>query len=124
MLMDKFQSFYTETQNGKRMDILEDLTESYPCITAVVLTFTADGEIVLKDDQCRGTLRDSGIGNKWKSVTKKKTTVLLEDRHTDPVTYDFEIVGNKMRWTMGFSSDIEKDNGDIIKLLVVEFVKA
>ena len=120
----KFFSYYTESQDGKKVDILKDFTEDYPCISTVVLKFTADGKIIVQDDQCRGTLQESGIGTKWKSPAKNKITVLMDDPDIDPVTYDFEIIGTKMRWTMDFSDDSDKDKPDRIRLLVVEYVKA
>ena len=120
----KFSSYYTENQAGKKVDILKGFTEDYPCMTTVVLNFTADGKITVQDDQCRGTLRESGIGTKWKILVKNRITVLMDDPDIDPVTYNFVMIGNKMRWTMDFSDDSDKDKPDGVSLLVVEYIKA
>lgn len=54
---------------------------------------------------------------------EKKITVLIDDADIDPVTYDFEIIGNKMRWTMDFTKESDKGDPDSIRLLVVEYIK-
>ena len=116
----KFVSYTQETRSGKKTDILKEFVKEYPCTTNAILRFDSDGRITAIADKCPADMQQSGLGSKWKMPSKNKIQLLMDDDDTDPVTYNFEVTGNRMRWTINYSTEEATD----IKQLVAEFVKA
>ena len=81
---------------------------------------TPDGKITDQSDKCPADMSQSGLGTKWKMPAKNKITLSTADPDIDPVTYNFEIIGNKMRWTINYDLNDSKQ----VKQLVAEFIKA
>ena len=116
----KFVSYTQETRDGKKTDLLKDFTKEYPCTATLVMIFTADGKITDQGGKCPASIQQAGLGAKWKMPAKNKISILSDDDDIDPVTYNFEITGNKMRWTIIY----EPDEASPVKQLVAEFVKS
>jgi hypothetical protein len=116
----RFVSYTLETRDGKKTDLLKDFLKDYPCTKSTLIHFDAAGNINARADKCPADMRHAGLGTKWKMTSKNKIIVSTDDSDIDPVTYNFELIGNKMRWTINY----EKDDSDEVKQLVAEFVKA
>jgi len=111
-----------ETITGKRIEFLKEDYEKEPCLANVVYTFSADGKIITKADNCadstRKSLEASNLAIKWESSGNKKIIVSTKDKDIDPVTYDFEVFilphlnnGKRvMNWELKFDNDPEDRN--------------
>lgn len=122
----KFFSGYTETADGKKMDLLKDSPRDYACAAAVVWNFTSNGKITFENDKCSADIEvPLRFGTRWKMEGKNKITVRFDELdETDSHTYDFEIKGSKMRWSMTFPDEPGTNSSKHIRLLVLEYIKA
>ena len=113
-------SYTQETRDGKKTDILKDFVKDYPCATSTVVAFDAVGNLTARADKCPADMQQPGLGTKWKMPSKNKIQIFLDDDDTDPVTYNLEVTGNRMRWTINYATEDATD----VTQLVAEFVKS
>ena len=103
--------------------VMKEFLDKYPCIKQAAFEFAADGKILEAGAKCPDTeLIGSTPGSRWKMQGQNKLVIYHEDKEVEPVVFDIEMMGNKMRWVLKY---IEKHNsaGDI-KLLEVVYIKA
>ena len=117
----KFTAVYTESFDGKKTDMLKDITKSDPCFTKLVYHFIADGKIDVDPNGCTS----EGSGDKialWKTAGKTIRLYAGKD-DTEPESFDLEITGNKMRWIKRYSYENDMDRATGIKLIMEEFTR-
>jgi len=116
----KFFSYSIETWDGEKTDLLKSAAKKEPCITTIVINFRADGKITTQADNCPAEMQQPNPGKEWKMRDKNKIVLLSDDMTRNPVIFNLEIIGNKMRWT--FTGP--KKGIQIVKELVAEFIRA
>jgi hypothetical protein len=116
----KFLSYTMESRDGVKTDLLKDFVKEHACFKTALISFTQDGRMNALDDACPADIRQAGLGAKWKTAGKNKLLIFADDTDIDPVIYQFEITGNKMRWTIRYDADESSD----VKQLIAEFIKA
>jgi hypothetical protein len=113
-------SYIQENRDGKKTDLLKEFINDYPCTKDALIDFDAAGSMTVLADKCPADIQQAGLGTKWKMTSKNKIIISTDDPDIDPVTYNLEFTGKKMRWTINYNAIGAND----IKLLVAEFVKS
>jgi hypothetical protein len=110
----KYQLWATYAADGKKTDILKDFVKEYPCMPTSWLEFTSAGKIVPHGGTCPKDMH-TVFGIKWSIPSSGKITIDLGDeQEPDLHTYDIELKGNTMRWTMSFPESKDTRRLEII----------